>query len=586
LRRTDESLAGASRKALLQLQIIGKQVRALARPLQSLSTRRWLARALIGIGCAAIACFGYLAYCIATLPFGRGLAVESTPSALVVQAADGQVFATRGMFKGESLTPQDLPPDLAKAIVAVEDRRFYEHGGFYLPSIMRASLHDLLAGSAREGGSTITQQLARMLYLSPERTLKRKVQEAILTVWLEHHLDKQQILTRYLNNAYFGAGAYGADAAARRYFGKRAKELSLTESAMLAGLVRAPSSLAPNHNLEGVRARTALVLDAMVKAGAISVEQADAARRAPVSLRVPPDNPPGTNYFIDTLSGELKRLVGPAAADFTVRTTLDLDLQSIAENVIAHRLKAEGRVKRVSQAALVAMAPDGAILCMVGGRDYNASQFNRATQAKRQPGSLFKVFVYLTALEKGFSPETMMIDRPVAIGNWEPENYSGHFRGRVSLRDAFASSINSVAVQLADAVGIPAIIETAHRLGVQSQLPTVPSIALGSGEVTLMETTRAFAAIASDAETVEPYAIRRVQKDDQVFFKRPNTVLTPARNQPARAAIRDLLGAVVREGTGKAARIDASRPARREHRRSTRTPGSLDSRATSLSEYG
>ena len=349
MRRTDESLAGASRKALLQLQIIGKQVRALARPLQSLSTRRWLARALIGIGCAAIACFGYLAYCIATLPFGRGLAVESTPSALVVQAADGQVFATRGMFKGESLTPQDLPPDLAKAIVAVEDRRFYEHGGFYLPSLLRASFRDLLSGSAREGGSTITQQLARLLYLSPERTIKRKVQEALLTVWLEHHLGKDEILARYLNTAYFGAGAYGADAAAKRYFGRPAKDLSLGEAAMLAGLVRAPSMLALNRNLEGARARAALVLHAMVDTGAISDAQADAARREPVTLRVPPENPPGTNYFVDTLAGEVKRLVGPTSADLTLRTTLDLELRAPLKaslRVGSRRRDAPGRSPR------------------------------------------------------------------------------------------------------------------------------------------------------------------------------------------------------------------------------------------------
>ena len=229
---------------------------------------------------------GYLAYCIATLPLGGGLVIEPTPSAMVVETEGGQVFATRGVFKGEHLAPQDVPPDLAKAIVAIEDRHFYEHGGFYLPSMLRAALRNLLAGSAREGGSTITQQLARMMYLSPERTFKRKVQEAVLTLWLEHHLDKREILTRYLNTAYFGAGVYGVDAAAKRYFGKTAKELSLAEAAMLAGLVRAPSALAPNRNLEGAQARASRVLDAMVETGAISAEQAGAARKQPVRLRV------------------------------------------------------------------------------------------------------------------------------------------------------------------------------------------------------------------------------------------------------------------------------------------------------------
>jgi penicillin-binding protein 1A len=499
---------------------------------------------------------GYLAYCIATLPLGGGLAIEPTPSALVVEADNGQVFATRGVFKGDKLSAQDVPLDLSRAVIAIEDRHFYEHGGIYLPALLRAAFRNLVAGSAREGGSTITQQLARMMYLSPERSIKRKVQEGILAVWMEHRLTKEEILVRYLSTAYYGAGVFGVDAAAKRYFGKPTKDLSLSESAMLAGLVRAPSALAPNRNLDGARQRAALVLDGMVKTGAISREQADAARRHPASLRVPPEAPPGTNYFVDTLSAEVRRTVGATPADLTLRTTLDSDLQNIAERVITGRLQAEGRAKNVGQAALVAMAPDGAILSMVGGRDYNQSQFNRATQAKRQPGSLFKVFVYLAALQKGFSPQSKMVDRPLQLGDWEPENYGGRFRGEVTLRTAFANSINSVAVQLADAVGIPAVIETARKLGVQSPLPAVPSLALGSGEVTLLEMTAAFAAIAADAERVEPYAVRTIRNGDRVLFTRSKSALSPASNAEARAAIRDLLAGVVREGTGRAARID------------------------------
>src|SRR5437773_7757715 len=411
----------------------------------------------------------YVAYCIATMPSDGGLVIEPTPSALIVEAADGQVFATRGVFKGDKLAAQDVPANLSRAIVAIEDRHFYEHHGFYFPSMLRAAIRNMISGTPREGGSTITQQLARMTYLSPERTIKRKVQEAVLALWMERHLGKEEILSRYLNTAYFGAGVYGVDAAAKRYFGKTAKEFSLSEAAMLAGLVRAPSALAPTRHLAEARQRSALVLKAMVETGAISREQAEAARRQPVSLRVPPDNPPGTNYFVDVLGGDVKRLVDSAAStDLTVRSTLDLDLQGIAEGVIARRLKAEGRTKKVGQAALVAMAPDGAILAMVGGRDYNESQFNRAVQAKRQPGSLFKVFVYLAAFQKGLDPQMTAVDRPVQIGNWEPENYSGRFRGQMTLRSAFAHSINSVAVQVADAVGIPAVIDTTRKLGVQS----------------------------------------------------------------------------------------------------------------------
>jgi penicillin-binding protein 1A len=500
----------------------------------------------------------YVAYCMATLPENGGLVIEPTPSALIVEAPEGQVFATRGVFKGDKLSPQDIPANLSRAIIAIEDRHFYEHGGFYLPSMVRAAIRNIVFGSVREGGSTITQQLARMTYLSPERTIKRKVQEAILAMWMERTLGKEEILSRYLNTAYFGAGVYGVDAAAKRYFGKTAKELSLGESAMLAGLVRAPSALAPTRHLAEARQRAALVLNAMVQTGAISREQADAARRQPTVLRVPPDNPPGTNYFVDMLGGDVKRLVGSAPPDVTVRSTLDLDLQNIAESVIARRLKAEGRAKKVGQAALVALAPDGAILAMVGGRDYNESQFNRATQAKRQPGSLFKAFVYLTAFQKGLDPQMTAVDRPVQIGNWEPENYGGRFRGVVTLRSAFANSINSVAVQIADAIGIQAVIDTARKLGVQSQLPAVPSLALGAGEVTLLEMTRAFAAIAADAENVEPYAIRAIRNGDRVLYTRQKSQLQPASNPAARAAMHDVLASVVREGTARGAKISVS----------------------------
>jgi membrane peptidoglycan carboxypeptidase len=294
----------------------------------------------------------------------------------------------------------------------------------------------------------------------------------------------------------------------------------------------------------------------MIETGAITRAQADEARRQPVTLRVPPESPPGTNYFIDLVNADARRLANSNAADLTVRSTIDLNLQNAAENVIARMLKAEGRAKRVDQAALVAMAPDGAILAMVGGRDYNENQFNRATQAHRQPGSLFKVFVYLTAFQKGFNPEMTMVDRPVAIGDWEPENYSGRFRGEVTLRSAFANSINSVAVQLADAVGIKNVIDTARRLGIQSDLPAVPSLALGAGEVTLLEMTGAFAAIAANAERIEPYSVRSIQNSGQTLFARQRPQLPAASNPAARAAIRDVLAAVVREGTGKAARIN------------------------------
>jgi penicillin-binding protein 1A len=504
--------------------------------------------------CAVV---GFVLYCIATLPVSGGLQADASQSALTFEGAQGEMFATRGVFKGDKLTAADLPPHLAQAIVAIEDRRFYRHKGVDIWGILRAGWRDTQAGAAREGGSTITQQLARLMFLTPERTLRRKVQEAILALWLESQLSKEDILLRYLNTAYFGAGAYGVDAAARRYFGKRAKDLGSSEAAMLAGLVRAPSQLAPTRNFGGAKERQELVLQAMVDTGALAAAEAEAARAQPVNLRTPPETPPGTNYFVDMVAGDVRRLLGSSSGDLTLHTTLNLELQRLAEGVIERRLEAEGPRKNVSQAALVALAKDGAVLAMVGGRDYESSQFNRVTQARRQPGSLFKLFVYLTALQHGYTPQSIVVDRPVQIGVWEPQNYSGGFRGSMTLRNAFVHSINTVAVQLSEEVGIPAIIDTAKRMGVQSPLPAVPSLALGSAEVTVLEMTKAFGSVAAGVETIEPYAVRSITGNSQTaLYTKPGAGSEVTGQLGAsRAMMVDLLQGVISEGTGKAARI-------------------------------
>ncbi|ANY82068.1 penicillin-binding protein [Microvirga ossetica] len=512
--------------------------------------------ALIVAGSFAVLLALIVGYSIATLPLDGGLQVDPTPSALVVEADGGETFATRGVFKGTKVTAADVPAHLAQAVVSIEDRRFYSHHGVDPWGILRAAWRNWQASGTREGGSTITQQLARLMFLSPDQNLRRKIQEAVISLWLERQLSKEEILLRYLNTAYFGSGAYGVDAAARRYFAKATKELSLAEAAMLAGLVRAPSQLAPTRNLGGAKERADTVLQAMVDTGAITSEQAEAARAEPVNLRVPPETPPGTNYFVDTAAADVRRLLGGASGDLTLRSTLDLELQRLAEGVIERRLDAEGRQKNVSQAALVALSPDGAIRALVGGRDYEASQFNRATQARRQAGSLFKLFVYLAAMQKGYEPQSTVVDRPTQIGDWEPQNANGRFRGSVSLRNAFAQSINTVAAQLADEVGIPAVIETAKRLGVQSELPAVPSLALGSAEVTLVEMTRAYAAVATGNLALEPYTVRSIQgTTQQALFTRPGAAPRTEGLGGSRMAMLDLLQAVVREGTGKAARL-------------------------------
>ena len=500
---------------------------------------------------------GFVLYSVATLPVTGGLQVEATQSALTFEGAQGEVFAARGVFKGDKLTAADLPPHLAQAIVAIEDRRFYQHIGIDFRGILRAGWRNSQAGGTREGGSTITQQLARLMFLSPERSVRRKVQEALLALWLESQLSKEDILLRYLNTAYFGAGAYGVDAAARRYFGKKAGELSLAELAMLAGLVRAPSQLAPTRNFGGAKERQETVLQTMVETKALTAAEAETARGNAVNLRTPPETPPGSNYFVDMVAGDVRRLLGSSSGDLTLRTTLNLELQRLAEGVIERRFESEGAKKNVSQAALVALGRDGAVLAMVGGRNYEASQFNRATQAKRQAGSLFKLFVYMTALQRGYTPQSVVVDKPTQIGEWEPQNYSGGFRGSMTLRNAFAHSINTIAVQLGDEVGVPAIIDTAKRMGVQSTLPAVPSLALGSAEVTLLEMTRAFGSVAAGVQAIEPYSVRSIAGNSQqaLYTKPGGGSEVTGQLGASRAMMIDLLQAVVSEGTGKAARI-------------------------------
>jgi penicillin-binding protein 1A len=500
----------------------------------------------------------YFVYCVVTIPFAAALPGQLAPSAMIFQAEGGRAFATRGILKGQGIAADRIPPLLASAVVAVEDRRFYEHGGIDLRAVARAAWHDL-TDHRLQGGSTITQQLVRRLYLSSERTLKRKVQEAALAEWLELRLTKNQILARYLNTAYFGSGAYGVDSAALRYFGRSAEQLSLGEAAMLAGLIRAPSELEPDRNPARARERAGVVLDAMVRSGSITPQQADAARQHPATLHIAQGAPSGNNYFLDTAATEVKSRIGPSSEDLTIRTTLDADLQRIAEGVIAKRVATAGKTKNIHQVALVALAPDGAVLAMVGGRDYNESQFNRVTQARRQPGSAFKAFVYLSALRKGYTPDSMIVDQPVSLGDWEPENYGDRYFGPVTLRTAFARSLNSVAVQLAQSVGIQSVIDTAKRLGIASELPAVPSVALGSGSVTPLEMTRAFAAIATNTSSIDSYTVRAITKGNQTVYARPAPVMTPTDSPTIHAEMIDLLSSVVREGTGRAARLD--RPA-------------------------
>ena len=396
---------------------------------------------------AVLAVGGVVAYHAAQLPPIDQLTVPKRPPNIAILAADGTLLANRGETGGRTITLGEVPPYLPKAFVAIEDRRFYEHFGIDPIGLGRAIVNNLTKRGGVQGGSTLTQQLAKNLFLTQERTAARKIQEAILSLWLERTYTKDQILELYLNRVYFGSGAYGVEAAAQRYFNKSARSVSIAEAAMLAGLVQAPSRLAPNRNPEAAEKRAQLVISAMAEQGLISQASAKTALGAPAE--VPERVGAGSvNYAADYVMDVLDDFVGAIEGDVTVLTTIDTRLQASAETILVEALSAQGAKLNASQGAVVSLAPDGAIRALIGGRDYTKSQFNRATAAHRQPGSSFKPFVYLTALEKGMTPDTIRDDSPVSIKGWEPENYSRTFRGSVTLQTAFAHSLNTVVARL------------------------------------------------------------------------------------------------------------------------------------------
>ncbi len=470
---------------------------------------------------AVIAVAGIIAYHAAQLPPIDQLSVPKRPPNIAILASDGTLLANRGETGGRSVSVKELPPYLPRAFVAIEDRRFYEHVGVDPIGIARALFRNLTARGVAQGGSTLTQQLAKNLFLTQERTASRKIQEAILAFWLERNYSKDQILELYLNRVYFGAGAYGVEAAAQRYFSKPAREVTLQEAAVLAGLVQAPSRLAPNRNPEAAKARAALVLAAMQEQGFITEAQLKTALAAPAKA-VRPQGAGTANYAADWVMDVLDDFVGTIDSDIVVTTTIDAAMQSAAEHAIVDEINAKGQRYNVTQGALVAMRPDGAVKALVGGRNYGESQFNRATAARRQPGSAFKPFVYLAALERGLTPDTVREDAPVSVRGWSPENYTRDYRGPVTLREALALSLNTVAVRLGLEVGPKAVVQTAQRLGITSPLQANPSIALGTSEVTPLELVGAYAAFANGGTGVVPYIIAQVKRAEggAILYKR------------------------------------------------------------------
>ena len=487
------------------------------------------------------------AWLVVTAPLGRALEPAKQPS-LIITDMNGKAIARRGDYKEEPVKIAALPAHVPAAFIAIEDRRFHDHLGIDPIGIFRALVTNAQAGGVRQGGSTLTQQLAKTSFLSSERSIKRKLQEIIIALYLEARLSKDEILQNYLSSVYFGDGAYGIRAAARTYFDKAPEQLALGEAALLAGLVQAPSRLAPSRHLKQARQRGAQVLAAMVETGVITAAQAKAAR--PAVYRPGRKQLPTGSYFADWVLPQAREANEAAYGEIVVRTTLDPKLQKIAEHIVTDGLARAGGLN-VSQAALVAMRLDGRVVAMVGGTDYKASSFNRATQAQRQPGSSFKLFVYLAALEAGRKPGDTIVDEPIQIGDYAPKNDDLRFRGEISLATAFAASSNIAAVKLAQEVGISAVAKQVKKLGIEGGVSIYPAMALGTTPIPLIDMTRAFAAVALGKYPVKATGLWR----DDAWPEKVTSPEDTKTSWPVRRDIMQLLESAVRNGTGSKARL-------------------------------
>ncbi|HEX7857098.1 MAG TPA: transglycosylase domain-containing protein [Sphingobium sp.] len=478
-----------------------------------------------------------------TAPLSRSLQPNVPPS-ITLEAADGQFITRKGAEVAKPVRIADLPEHVPQAFIAIEDRRFYSHWGIDPRGIARAFWQNLRAGGVRQGGSTITQQLAKGAFLTADRTAARKLREVAIAFWLELWLTKDQILERYLSNVYFGDNVYGLRAASRHYFSREPEKLTIPQAALLASVLKAPSRLAPTENLKGAQARAALVTRAMVDAGFITKAEHDALRPARLDVQPVAESTSGT-YFGDWVLPDARDRAGGVYGVQTVTTTLDSNIQRIVTRAI--RRAPLGK----AQVAIVVMRPDGTVVAMAGGRNYKDSAFNRAVQARRQPGSTFKLFVYLAAIHAGMTPDDMVDDSPITEGDYRPSNHDGHYRGKITLRQAFAASSNVAAVRLAEKVGIKNVIRTARDLGVTAPLPENLSLALGSSGLSLLELTQAYAAVAGDRYPVRAHGLPEKERswfasllDRQHSF-----------DDDQLAMVRDLLSSATRGGTGHRAAL-------------------------------
>lgn len=480
---------------------------------------------------------------------------------IAVKDIDGNVVARYGEFKGANIDVAQLPPYVVYAVLSIEDRRFYQHFGIDPMGMIRAMGRNVLEHRFAQGGSTITQQLAKNMFLSRERTLKRKIQEALLALWLEHKMTKDEIITAYLNRVYLGSGTYGVEAASQTYFHKSARDVSLHEAAILAGLLKAPSRYSPLSNPKLADERANTVLASMEDAGYITEKEAK-------TLMVVPDKKGATQlvtsgdsvrYYTDWVTGDLDKIIGAPTEDIDIETTLVPAIQKAAQAAVEKALAADGKEKNVSQGAVIVMARDGAILAMVGGRNYGESQFNRAVQAYRQPGSSFKPVVYLTALEHGYTRDTIVNDARIETGKYRPTNFKNEYYGQIPLYEALAYSLNTVSYQLTKEVGVGYVIGTARRLGIEADLSRDLSLALGSSGIPMIQMITAYGTIANDGYQIEPYAIRKItDSKGTLIYSRPPHGIMDGQSMFAPQTVQELKGmmqGVVEFGTGQAAKF-------------------------------
>ena len=497
----------------------------------------------------------YLSYCILTLPDMNAAINRTRQPSTTITAENGNEITTFGSVYSEVIHINELPQYVPDAIISTEDRRFYSHFGFDFISFTRAMLTNLFLGRYAQGGSTITQQVAKNLFLTPNKNIKRKIQELLLAFWLEYKFSKEQILTLYLNRVYLGAGTYGIEAACQKYFQKSSRDINLKEAAVIAGMLKAPSRYNPIASEKRAVERAKIVLQNMVNNRVLTQIQMDNA----LKMRLGPEkkyNVKNAMYFADWVYSDVNSYIGERDDDIYVLTTLNQDLQQKASEILAKALAENKKSKNVTQGAIVVMDKNGEIKAMVGGGDYSKSQFNRAVQALRQPGSAFKTFVFLTAVQDGFEPDDMIMDTPISIKNWKPENADKKYHGEVTLTEAFAKSYNLATINLSEMLNKSDIIRNANRMGITTEIENSPALALGTSEVRVIDMATAYASIANGGFAVWPHTIKEIYTKDgfQLYQRNPDEKKRIIKEKHIKK-ITAMLQEVIKSGTGRRAKI-------------------------------